>query len=162
MKIYVFSDSHRACAAMAEVLTQNKGDYDTVIHLGDRFTDCKALEPILGVTPLITLRGNCDSDTPDPSVLPSYAVELYGIRFFLCHGHEQSVKTTYDVLFNEARRYGCRAALFGHTHVPLCETRGGITIFNPGSIGVPYPPRKPSYGVITIEGDLVMYEIREV
>ena len=162
MKMYVFSDSHHACAQMADVLIQNKGDYDLVVHLGDHCTDTKALEPILGITPLISLRGNCDRDVFDPSIVSSYAVELFGIRFFLCHGHEQNVKVTYDVLYHEARRYHCRAALFGHTHVPLCETRDSITIFNPGSIGVPYAPQKPSYGVITVEGDLVMYEIREV
>lgn len=163
MKIYVFSDSHRNNQPMVRVVTENRGDYDCIIHLGDHCGDTRVLEPILGITPLISIIGNNDYDIPDPFCAEEKQVTLAGQRFFLCHGHRQHVKSSLTPLLFAAKRCDCSIALFGHTHVPHCETIEGITLFNPGSIGAPCPlSRRPSYGVIQLDGDDIRFEIREV
>lgn len=164
MKIYVFSDSHGNCDTMCRILQEKRGDYDTVIHLGDHCADTRLIEPIIGLTPMISLVGNNDTDIPDPTWGTSCTVELGGMRFYLCHGHRQNVKQTYDILYTEAKRYNCCGVLFGHTHLPACETRENVTIFNPGSIGSPIFGRRPSYGVLTIEEEagLIQYTIETV
>lgn len=147
---------------MCRVLNENRGHYDTVIHLGDHCADTRAILPIIGMTPLISLVGNNDFDIPDPTWGSSCTVELGGNRFFLCHGHRQNVKHTYDVLYAEASRYRCHGVLFGHTHLYACETHGNTTIFNPGSIGAPVWGRAPSYGIVTVDGDMISYEIQTI
>ena len=42
------------------------------------------------------------------------------------------MKQSYDWVEAAARERGCAAALFGHTHRPLCEQRG-VLLLNPGS-----------------------------
>ena len=42
------------------------------------------------------------------------------------------------------------ALLYGHTHIRPIDYHEGLWIVNPGSIG---DHRRPSYGVLTVEGD---------
>ena len=42
------------------------------------------------------------------------------------------MKQSYDWVEAAARERGCQAALFGHTHRPLCEQRS-VLLLNPGS-----------------------------
>ena len=45
----------------------------------------------------------------------------------------------------------CRVLLcHGHTHIPHIDYYDGLWLVNPGSIG---DHRRPSYGVLTVEGD---------
>lgn len=41
--------------------------------------------------------------------------------------------------------------LFGHTHRIFYEQHNGLSMLNPGSIGEPRYPGKPSYGRVIIE-----------
>ena len=50
----------------------------------------------------------------------------------------------------EARERGAQALLYGHTHIPHIDYHDGQWLVNPGSIG---DHRRPSYGVLTVEGD---------
>ena len=45
---------------------------------------------------------------------------------------------------------GAQALLYGHTHIPHIDYHDGLWLVNPGSIG---DHRRPSYGVLTVEGD---------
>ena len=47
-----------------------------------------------------------------------------------------------------AKRERLDAFLFGHTHTPECRRRGKTLYFNPGSIGMNFPP---AYGVLNAE-----------
>lgn len=164
MRIFVFSDSHGYTAPMENVLKTNLNTCDTVIHLGDCSTDIPAIDRIIGVKPLIYVAGNNGNTLSlfAPSVPESKQIELCGKNFYICHGHRLGVKSSYDMLFATGQKYGCDIVLFGHTHVPWKETRGGITIFNPGSIGVP-SHRGYTYGIITLnDGEQPEFEIKAV
>ena len=68
-------------------------------------------------------------------------VLLQKCRLFLTHGHlfgpdNLPVLATGDVL------------VYGHTHIPVAETRGDIVHFNPGSVSIPKGGHVPSYGVL--------------
>ncbi len=158
MKIFVFSDSHGNTLLMNDVLTKEKGNYDHIIHLGDHCTDTRYIESIIGITPIITVIGNRDSYFAKHEYAEEKVVELYGKRFFICHGHTYNVKQTYDVLVQKASIEKCDIALFGHTHTAVIEKRGNIRLFNPGTVGAP-TVNGNTYGVITIENDDAEFEI---
>ena len=52
--------------------------------------------------------------------------------------------------------------MFGHTHIPLAETRGSVFLFNPGSCGRCYTGAD-TYGILTLaDGKVVGHEHKEV
>ena len=161
MKIYVFSDSHSNCFDMINVIKNDRDKIDYVIHLGDHCNDSRVIDNILQVTPTVSVIGNCDYFCGD-KYEEEKLFEIYGKKFFICHGHKYSVKSTYDFLFAAAKAKGADIVLFGHTHSAVTETRDGITVFNPGSIGCPRGVRGPTYGVVTLDGENVQFEIKEV
>ncbi len=95
---------------------------------------------------VLCVRGNCDTEV-DQMVLPfpilaDYAVIAVGSRLMYCtHGHHFNKDAlppiqTGDVL------------LYGHTHVPLCQT-GDVICLNPGSVSI--PKENSWHGYMTLE-----------
>ena len=62
-----------------------------------------------------------------------------------------------DMLRYYAEQSGCKAALFGHTHVPVNRTEEGILLLNPGSIGY-----GGTYALLTERDGRLSAEIREL
>lgn len=143
MRILILSDSHgkpgNILRALAEQPTAN-----TVIHLGDGERDMQNIESELTNRQVFQVSGNCDFC---PFAPDERAEMLGGVPIYLCHGHKFYVKGGLGPLWNEAKRRGCKVALFGHTHIGATEYRDGIYLMNPGSIGT---STHPSYGVIDI------------
>ena len=85
-----------------------------------------------------------------------------GVVIFYTHGHMYGVKYDLDTLADAASARGAEVALFGHTHIPHAETRGGVFLFNPGSCGRCYTG-PDTYGILTLdEGKVTAYEHKEV
>ena len=97
--------------------------------------------------PLEAVCGNCDFDreTEEKVIL------VENKRIFLCHGHRYHVKSGYLNLQYAAREKEADLVLFGHTHRIFYEQHNGLSMLNPGSIGEPRYPGKPSYGRVIIE-----------
>ena len=68
-----------------------------------------------------------------------------------------------EALLAAARRAGADIALFGHTHLVHEEydPESGIYLFNPGSIGEPREG-KPSYGILSLAGENVLFSTGNV
>ncbi|MTI12204.1 phosphodiesterase [Sansalvadorimonas verongulae] len=90
------------------------------------------------------VRGNCESEVDQMlvkvPVLGEYVQVLIDNRqMFLTHGHiwhpDKLPQLSEGDIF-----------CFGHTHLPMLETRNGITLFNPGSITLPKGGHKPTVG----------------
>ena len=154
-KILVFSDSHGSDQPMIDAISQHK-DADVIAFLGDGESDFEEALAACGIAPfgpksltIWQVRGNCDWRSTEPAVIIPV---LDGLKFFVTHGHTHYVKSGYDLLASEARKKGCAAALFGHTHEAHLEERGGLILLNPGSV------RRGNYAVIIIEdGELKCY-----
>lgn len=143
MKILVFSDSHGHVEHMSRCA--GKLAPDTIIHLGDGTCDVSALKKELPRTPVVNVRGNCDSDK---SVSELEIIEFSGHRLFVCHGHRYGVKLSLGGFLTSAMCAGADVALYGHTHIPDLRTERGILILNPGSIG---RGRCPTCALLTLE-----------
>lgn len=143
MKILVLSDSHGHIENMSRCA--GKLSPDTIIHLGDCTCDISALKKELPRTPIVNVRGNCDSDN---TVSELEIIELSGHRLFICHGHRYGVKLSLDGFLTSAMCSGAAVALYGHTHIPDLRTENGILILNPGSVG---RGRRPTCALLSLE-----------
>lgn len=145
MKIYVISDTHGKIEKAIEIY-QDLQDIDLIIHLGDLWNDARRMKEQLNV-PLIGLKGNMDG---------SYDRDGYQIletefgRIFLAHGHMENIKNSYDTILYKADSLNCKAAFFGHTHIPLFREEEGLYLLNPGSLTLPVGGRQGSYAVATV------------
>lgn len=146
MLIAVFSDSHGEIDAMCAAIDENRPDL--VLHLGDYVRDAEELRRLYPMKDIRCVRGNCDawdfSDAPE-----SLLLRADGVTIYMTHGHRQNVKMTLDALANTVHFSGAALGLFGHTHCSEYKKMGGVTLFNPGSVG----RGRRSYGLITVKGE---------
>jgi hypothetical protein len=72
---------------------------------------------------------------------------LGGLRVHVSHGDELGIPTP----DNLARRYSADVIVYGHTHKPLIEMKGGTLIVNPGAAGPRRFKLQPSVARLRIE-----------
>ena len=154
MRILVFSDSHRDIESCARVIRNIIG-VDMVLHAGDHISDARELCRMFPEIEFEYVPGNCDFSSDDTEVI----VEALGKKIFLTHGHGYSVKTDedYSRLRQRAEALGCDCAVFGHTHISLCDPTRKVMLINPGSI-----KQSGTYAVIEIENDVLKAAICNV
>ena len=171
MKILIVSDSHGMNGPLRAAILKEAPDM--LIHLGDAEYSTQEIASWAGSpkTPCVFVRGNCDYNSYDSSVLKNDAVfELKGHRFYCTHGHRQRVNYGLLTLSLTAQEQACDIVLFGHTHIPydsfgdalsdysrIYESRGdrpsGPRILNPGSISLPRGGSKRGYMIMEMEDD---------
>ena len=157
MKWLIASDLHGSAYYCQRLLDAfDREGADRLLLLGDllyhgprndlpRGYDPKAVTALLSARQkdILAVRGNCDADI-DQVVLPfpiwaDYALLSEGPRLiFVTHGH----------LFNLDKLPPLHQGdilLHGHTHVPACEERAGVTYLNPGSLALPKENSPHSY-----------------
>ncbi|MBR4530858.1 metallophosphoesterase family protein [bacterium] len=130
MKILVVSDTH------GEMPVDIKNmDFDAVIHAGD-IGDAAffgALDAAVGEKNLYAVFGNTDFVLS--GYLPeSVSANIGDLKFFIVH----NLTAPHRILpANESAMNAAKAEIvvFGHTHTPLAEERGGRIFINPGSLG---------------------------
>ncbi|MGI6733795.1 MAG: YfcE family phosphodiesterase [Anaerovoracaceae bacterium] len=148
MKFFVISDTHGDVETAIQVYNTLAG-IDRILHLGDYARDGWLLESRLGV-PVTALKGNMDG---------SYSNEDYQLmntefgKIYLSHGHMEAVKYGPENLLYKASSLGCKAALYGHTHIPVFEDLGGMYLLNPGSLTHPRGGRRGSYAIVTTSAE---------
>lgn len=134
MKLLVLSDSHSSLRFMR--LCMDKVKPDGVIHLGDYYDDGEVLKEEYPGVLFRQVPGNCDRYR-----CPSYVQEIlidriFGVDFYLTHGHKHGVKMDLGKLIRDAKTAGVQAVLYGHTHIPNCyQDSDGLWVMNPGSCG---------------------------
>ena len=92
---------------------------------------------------LLCVRGNCDTEVDQMvlqfPILADYAwIAAGNCSLFVTHGH----------VYHPDRLPPLREGeilLYGHTHVPAWENRGGFRCFNPGSVSIPKGNSQPGY-----------------
>ena len=121
---------------------------DRLIHLGDSEGSEDYIREIAGC-PVEIVAGNNDFFSRLPK---EKEIMLGGYRTLLTHGHSYRVSFTTELLKEDARVRGFQIAMFGHTHKPLVDRSGPVTLINPGSISYPRQDgRRPSYILMEID-----------
>jgi hypothetical protein len=119
----VISDTHglvrpQAVAALA-------GSH-MIIHAGDVGTT-EVIDRLGGVAPTFAVRGNIDTAKWAARLPLTRIVEVGALRVFVLHEIAQ--------LEIDPAAAGFAAVVFGHSHRPSIERRGGVLFLNPGSAG---------------------------
>ena len=153
----IVSDTHGREENLERVLAEI-GMPDALIHLGDSEGGEDTI-PMLVTCPVYMVAGNCDFGALEPY---DGLAAFDQVIVFYTHGHMYGVKYDLDTLADAAAARGAQVALFGHTHIPLAETRGRVFLFNPGSCGRCYTGAD-TYGILTLaDGKVVGHEHKEV
>jgi putative phosphoesterase len=147
MKILVVSDTH-GCAEPVREIVEKRGPFDALIHCGDVEGQENVVSSAAGCATYM-VAGNNDWGTQLPSEI---FATIGGLDFFVTHGHRYRVYAGPERLAAEAARRGADICLYGHTHVPMIERRGGLLLMNPGSLTFPRQQgRQRTYGIIRID-----------
>jgi putative phosphoesterase len=132
MRVAVLADTHaprrwRSCPApVAEQL----GGADLILHAGDVCIPA-VLDELAGYAPVRVVRGN--NDGPDVAAWgapDTLELDVDGLCLAMVHDAGPAA--------GRPARLRCRfpaadLVIFGHSHIPLDHSGGGLRIFNPGS-----------------------------
>jgi putative phosphoesterase len=117
-----------------------------ILHAGDVGTP-EILERLREIAPVTAVRGNVDRGAW-ASVLPeSEVVEIEGVSIFMLH-----VLAELDL---KPQAAGFGVVVYGHSHKPVCEVKGGVLYFNPGSAGPRRFKLPVTVGRLTLDGGVV-------
>lgn len=157
MRILVISDSHRNTRVIDKILS-SQPEAKHVFFLGDCTADIEDFDLLYPDKNFHIVSGNCDFYSNFKSV----DIEIINShRILYTHGHNYSVKSSYQHLLKTAKENNCDIALFGHTHIPKTVYEDEVHLVNPGSCSRAREGN-PSYAVIDITDKGIMPIIIEI
>ena len=123
-----------------------------VLHAGDVCT-ADVLAELAQYAPVHAVLGNNDgSDVAEWGAPATLEIELGGLRVAMIHDSGQA---TGRLRRMRAAFPAARLVVFGHSHIPMDQSEGGLRIFNPGS---PTDRRRQPHGTLGVldiaDGDL--------
>jgi putative phosphoesterase len=123
--IGVISDTHGQLRPEAVEALRGSG---MILHAGDVGVP-EILDELARIAPVKVVRGNVDRGewVREREIPDTELVEVDGVGIYMVHNIEEL-----DVSPAAA---GIAAVVYGHSHQPKVETKGGVLYFNPGSAG---------------------------
>ena len=156
MRVVILADTHaprrwKSCPpAVARWLRQA----DVVLHAGDVCT-ADVLAELAQYAPVHAVLGNNDgSDVAEWGAPATLEIELGGLTVAMIHDSGQA---TGRLRRMRAAFPAARLVVFGHSHIPMDQSEGGLRIFNPGS---PTDRRRQPHGTLGVL-DIADGELRE-
>ena len=138
----ILSDNH---SDWPPHIAESLAGVDAIIHAGD-IGPYKLVLDMEAIAPTTAVLGNTDGDMP---INESAVVTLDGKKFFVQHIVDPlRLQAT---LRERLKRIEPDVVVFGHTHMPFCETLGGVLFLNPGSVTQPRGDYRPSMVRLTID-----------
>jgi putative phosphoesterase len=122
-RVALVSDTHGLLRP--EVVRALEG-VDRILHLGD-VGGPEVLAGLRAITRVHAVRGNVDHGAWARELPATELLEVFGSNLFLLHNLAE--------LDLDPLAAGIAMVLYGHSHVPKEEDRGGVRYVNPGSIG---------------------------
>ena len=130
---------------------------DAILHAGD-IGDLGVLDGLAALAPLFAIRGNIDGHAPslpDVLVLDIASAERQVLRILLVHIGVNGPRLRADVA-RLAHAEGAALVVCGHSHIPVIGRHGGLSVFNPGSVG----PRRFNLPIVFGTIDITPRDIR--
>lgn len=154
MLLTILSDTHVSSAKRSRardlpaIVWDSIRESDGVIHAGD-VVDQYLLTAIGKITPVHAVLGNNDHGLTLP---PSLELEFEEIRLAVVHeagprkGRPERLKRQFPL---------AQVVVYGHSHIPDCQTFEDLLIINPGSCTDRRREPKFSFGRLAIEGSSI-------
>jgi len=168
MKLLVFSDSHGRLEPLCPVIRMHSDTVDAIIHLGDGAAEVLTLRAAFPDLPFYAVLGNCDSFTYTAfDIRQDMLLTFSGKTLYLCHGDRFGVGGGHGALAAYAQAKGADIVLYGHTHKACEEYRPAgdapgdkpLWILSPGSISLPRDRTEPSFGILDIGEQGVLFSV---
>jgi uncharacterized protein len=146
VRVAVLADTHapRRWRCCPPRVAQHLRGADLILHAGDVCT-AAVLDELAGYAPVVAVLGN--NDGPDVArwgAAETAALDLDGLRVAMVHDSGQAAGR----IARLRRRFpDADLVVFGHSHIPLDESAGGLRIFNPGS---PTDRRRQPHGTLGV------------
>lgn len=134
---------------------------DLILHAGD-LVDLSVIDDLSALAPVEAVAGNMDPLTLSVKLGRQKLLRIGTLSIGLVHG--DGIKGTASTRAGETfASFNPDLVVFGHSHLPFCETRGKTTLFNPGSAVDPRGGGRASCGLIrlsagAIRGDILFTE----
>jgi|SRR5918992_742004 putative phosphoesterase len=158
MQLAIIADTHLATPGswLPSLCVERIAAADLALHAGDVSTP-EALARLEQIgTPLLAVRGNVDTPEICASLPEWRLVEVGGT----CIGMLHDAGPARGRLERLRRRFpDAQAVVFGHSHLPLHERRGGFQIFNPGSPTQRRRAPSRTMGLASVRRGTVSFEI---
>ncbi len=152
IRIVLASDNHQDMDSIRKILkAEPQADY--YLHCGD---SCLTKDEM---RPFISVRGNNDYNGDFEKLR---TVKIGDHNILLIHGHHEIYYDSFETLAGIARNHDCDIVFFGHTHRYTDITYDGIRMINPGSTYYNRDLSKPCYAVVTIDGEKITAEKKEI
>ena len=132
MRVIALADTHapRRWRSCPPLVAEHLRRADLILHAGDVCT-ASVLDELAGYAPVRAALGN--NDGPDVAAWgapESLELDLDGLRVAMVHDSGQAAGR----IVRLRRRFpSADLVVFGHSHIPLDQSRDGMRIFNPGS-----------------------------
>lgn len=151
-KILIVSDTHGDKTNLINVIEFEKPNY--VIHAGDFCVNITFISKYVDYF----VAGNNDVDGENIKLF-----DIEDIKFFLTHGHQYFFIGRNKSILNDAKLYGAKIAITGHTHVEEIEEKNGVLLINPGSLMFPRnKSNEKTYVILTIDkNNIISSEIKK-
>ena len=159
MRVVVLADTHIPDFArtLPPALVRDLVDADLILHAGD-VTTAAVLDELARYAPVRVALGN--NDRPDVRRWGAREVvrlALDGLPTVVVHDAGPRLGRAARL----ARRYPeARLVIFGHSHIPLIERSGRLTLLNPGSPTWKRRQPYPTYAVVTVRAGRLRAAIR--
>jgi putative phosphoesterase len=121
-----------------------------IIHAGDVGAP-EILDKLRELAPVTAIRGNIDRDAWAHKFPETAVLEFGGVSIYILHDLAR--------LDLKPEAAGFNVVIYGHSHIPKQETRGGVLYFNPGSAGPRRFKLPVSLGRLIVEGENVRAEL---
>lgn len=135
MRIGIISDTH---GQLHPAVAEHFAGVDHIIHAGD-IGDSTILDRLRAIAPVTAVAGNIDGFSCDDAGLEA-RVGLGGLEFYVLHILDRPARPSKQFLEAMSKK-SADVVIFGHSHLPHNEKRGGHWFFNPASSG----PRRFDY-----------------
>ena len=152
--IGVLSDTHipvvvpRLPREILEIL--GKEGVSLILHAGDMVVS-GVVDDLLEVAPVRAVAGNMDHPPVQEAWPFRDVVQVEDVRIGLIHGWGPPQGLPSRVLDAFAQD-NVDCVVFGHSHLPLNERRGGVVLFNPGTPTDTRFSSIKSLGILEVEG----------
>lgn len=121
-----------------------------IVHAGDVGAP-DILDELRAIAPVTAVCGNIDKGPWARRLPESEVLEVGEISIYVLHDLAQ--------LDLKPEVAGFRAVIYGHSHIPKDETRGGVLYFNPGSAGPRRFKLPVCVGRLVVDGPNIRGEI---
>lgn len=157
-RLAVISDTHlpRGGRALPDSCLERLRSADAILHAGD-LMELSVLSELERIGPPVhAVRGNVDSAELQALLPLTRIVGVEGVRIAMVHDGGPA-----DGRLERLRRRfpDADAVVFGHSHMPLHEERGGFAIFNPGSPTERRRSPRHTMGMATVADGRVAFEL---